>query len=512
MILLTGATGHLGQQLLFELLAARQPVAVLVRGSHRATPRERIEELVASFERQNGRLLSRPVVIPGNLQHADLGITADWREWIGQHCDAVLHSAACVVFDRHTQPNRDVFLNNVEGTRRLLDLCREARIRQFHYVSSAYSCGVRDEAVPEERHPEGLTFRNDYEESKHAAERLVRDCAWIDPPTIYRPSIIVGDLQTGRVQGEPTVYGALYVMSILPREVWETRSFCGTVGLTGRETKNLVPVDWVARVMVRILGQPALHGQTYHLTNPQPATVLEIEQGFLQAIRARADAPAVADDLVPSPDAPEMGERFATVYQPYFVQDPTFRTDRVQQAAPDLQCPRIGVAELAFLGQVYLSSAADKGSTLAETPAVCRQMHELADADPVYAEIAHEATTVGLWLVGPGGGTWRLCGTEDEPWLVPGDAAPPLDNGGNLLTIFAQATTFAELVAGQLDVVQAARQGRLAAWVGSGASGHGSAAACSLDEVAAVVRTVQTILKPTVSGRDGRAVLAGANL
>ena len=43
----------------------------------------------------------------------------------------------------------------------------------------------------------GQTPGNDYEHSKIEAERLVRAADWLDPPTIYRPSIIVGDSRTG---------------------------------------------------------------------------------------------------------------------------------------------------------------------------------------------------------------------------------------------------------------------------------------------------------------------------
>jgi len=54
----------------------------------------------------------------------------------------------------------------------------------------------------------GQTPGNAYEQSKMEAEKLVRAAEWIDSPTIYRPSIIVGDSRTGYT----TTFHGFYVM------------------------------------------------------------------------------------------------------------------------------------------------------------------------------------------------------------------------------------------------------------------------------------------------------------
>ena len=146
-------------------------------------------------------MLPRPVVLEGDLSEIDLGLDNRTLDWIEGHCTAVFHNAASLVF-RGDDPDGEPYLSNVEGTRRILELCRCTGIRQYHHVSTAYVCGLRNGRILESDVDVGQTAGNVYEKTKLQAEMLVRSAAsahggWLDPPTIYRPSIIVGDSQTG---------------------------------------------------------------------------------------------------------------------------------------------------------------------------------------------------------------------------------------------------------------------------------------------------------------------------
>ena len=72
--------------------------------------------------------------------------------------------------------------------------------------------GVRPgETVREEMLGPAPRFCNPYEESKYAAELLVAASGldW----TIMRPSIIVGNSQSGAAESDKMIYGALKVLS-----------------------------------------------------------------------------------------------------------------------------------------------------------------------------------------------------------------------------------------------------------------------------------------------------------
>ena len=67
----------------------------------------------------------------------------------------------------------------------------------MHYISTAYVCGHREDLVKEDEFDVGQEFRNDYENSKFQAEKLVRDFPEFDSLTVFRPVVITGDSITG---------------------------------------------------------------------------------------------------------------------------------------------------------------------------------------------------------------------------------------------------------------------------------------------------------------------------
>ena len=146
-ILLTGATGFLGRYLLRDLMARGRRVVALVRGSPEAAA-DRIAELTALWSNQLAADLPQPLVVSGDLKSAGLGLDEADRRRVGR-CGAVLHAAAQVAF--HHSPDGEPWATNVEGTRRLLELCHAVRLSEFHHVSTAFVCGDRTDKVYEDR-------------------------------------------------------------------------------------------------------------------------------------------------------------------------------------------------------------------------------------------------------------------------------------------------------------------------------------------------------------------------
>jgi long-chain acyl-CoA synthetase len=111
----------------------------------------------------------------------------------------------------------------------------------------------------------GQGFRNPYEQSKFEAEHIVRERSGSAPVQILRPSIVVGDSQTGWTPA----FNVLY---------WPLRAFArGTYPVLParrRAPVDVVPVDFVADAVLALAGRP---GTTYHLTSgPEASSVGEV--------------------------------------------------------------------------------------------------------------------------------------------------------------------------------------------------------------------------------------------
>src|ERR1019366_10671927 len=135
-VLLTGATGFLGRYLLRDLLLSGQRVAVLVRDSRGGRAENRIKELLDFWGESLGRRLPCPVILQGDLSHAGLGLSHSDRNWLGRHCEAVLHAAANLSF--RSTPDGEPWKTNINGTQALLRLVTDLNIPRWHHVSTAF--------------------------------------------------------------------------------------------------------------------------------------------------------------------------------------------------------------------------------------------------------------------------------------------------------------------------------------------------------------------------------------
>lgn len=344
-LLLTGATGLLGSYLVRDLLARDVPLAVLVRASRRQSARDRVEQMVSGWETCLGRPLPRPTVLEGDLTREGCGLTSDAVRWLGRHCGQVLNNAASLAFvgaDRDGEPWR----TNVGGIRNVLDLAAAAGIRHVHHVSTAYVCGLRSGTALERDLDCGQSFGNDYEASKAEAERLLRSATSLDSATVYRPSIIVGDSHTGYTSTYHGYFATLRLghtlLTRVPIGSTSGRALLALLGIDPDARKNFVPVDWVSAVIAGAVVDPAVRGETLHVTHPRPLSMAFVAELVQEAVESYSEA-AAADD----PD--RCDERWFAdnlraqlgVYAPYFRNDPTFDTATLERFAGALPCPEL---------------------------------------------------------------------------------------------------------------------------------------------------------------------------
>lgn len=358
--LLTGATGSIGAYLLQDLLRARLPVAVLVRGGRQWTGVQRIERLLSTAEAKLGRRFLRPKVLQGDLRQPDLGLVAEDLDWLKANCGRVLHSAASLSFAPvASHPENEPFQTNLHGTENLLRTCRDAFIQEFHYVSTAYTCGLQHGTVPEALHAGTQQFANDYELSKCRAEHLLSESSVLKSLTIYRPSIVIDPVADAGKPTDQAISKAFSTWQLLCSRfgIPQPGAWLQNLGLSGTERKNIVSANWVARTIVQILRRPQLHGSIYHLTSAQGTTVQTLEEGFRQATvvgqrtanrtAAKTDWSQAAPGLIDKLAAP-----YVATFLPYFRNDPVFDQTNLNHALKVCHqplAPQIGVEEICTL-------------------------------------------------------------------------------------------------------------------------------------------------------------------
>lgn len=269
--LFTGFPGFIGARLLPRLLelSPGSTFKCLVQEKFLGLAKRQIEEIEATHAHTRGRI----GIVLGDITKSRLGIDPAEAKVLQRQLGSAYHLAA--VYDLAVR--RDVGVKiNVEGTRNVLEFLAECRsFQRLHYVSTAYVSGTAVGLYRETDLDVGQSFKNYYEETKFLAEVEVVKVGL--PYTIYRPGIVVGDSHTGQTAKFDGPYFALRAMLRLPSPGVFMR-----VG-SGNNTINLVPVDFVVEALAQ-LAQAGGEGKTYHLTNPQPPTVFEVEELFARAL------------------------------------------------------------------------------------------------------------------------------------------------------------------------------------------------------------------------------------
>ena len=338
-IFLTGITGLVGGAFTAALLKARKDVKVvaLTRSNSVRTARQRVEEILGEQCQFDGCPEALPEIMK-SIEVIDGDVTSIVPEELAKNpllkdINTIFHCAADVNLGKDVDGK--TFRINYNGTENLLKLAKLLKVDAFHYVSTAYVAG-RLAGLAMEDAPINSGFNNPYEESKFKAETLVRNSGI--PFTIYRPSIITGRVEDGRIRRPLAFYRILEFLSKLkknqcfkqnldPRDWIDINAHFNAIP---SERVYFVPIDYVQKAITALFQKPVCN-KTYHVTGDSPVTTSMIDHAVCRTLRLKG----VEVEHREKTDGDDMISRFLGDLLPYFASDIVFDQTNVREALGD---------------------------------------------------------------------------------------------------------------------------------------------------------------------------------
>lgn len=259
-ILVTGASGLLGKELMKRLLRRHVHIYVLCRPSSR-----HIQELLAQWQILGTSSSSQCSVLWGDITLPHLGLEPTSSVPSFQH---VFHLAGQYDITASAENLHQV---NVTGTQHLLDWLETQHFSGvFHHMSSVAVAGDYQGQFDESNFDLGQSHPHPYHATKFAAEERVRN-----KPNlrfrIYRPTALVGHSRTGemdRVDGPYYLFKPIRKLrDLLPRwfPLYSNRKM----------QINMLPVDYTAAAIDTLAFAAGQDQQTFHIVDPHPPTFTE---------------------------------------------------------------------------------------------------------------------------------------------------------------------------------------------------------------------------------------------
>ena len=331
-IFLTGFPGFIAGRLVERLAGRETQFFLLVQKSFI----EKAMNDLAAITRLTDAPLENFALVEGDITQENLGLSGDDLQIILEETTDVYHLAA--VYDLAVEKDL-AFSVNVEGTKNVNELVKNVKkLRRYNYVSTCYVAGKRTGEILETELEHDAGFRNFYEETKYLAEIEVERLKERLPATIYRPSVVVGDSQTGETAKYDGIYSLIHYLRKAPNLLRLVNVGNSVVKL------NLVTVDFVVAGIAALATDEKAVGKTVALADPNPLTTAELFDVISEAMTSKKSVVKPPAQLIEKslmlPFSPILsGLPFPSV--PYFFVPQTYDTRVADEllAAHSIVCP-----------------------------------------------------------------------------------------------------------------------------------------------------------------------------
>lgn len=237
MILVTGAAGVVGQALLKEL----DPGRVIALVHKNPVPDGRVES------------------VQGDVSQPRLGLSESVYDELSSRIDCIVHGAAITEFSFNVEA---ISAANAGGTRRMLELAAKSGAGFLHVGTAFVATGGESESTPSTGRSALSVGTEAYRRSKIEAEAAVRESGLAH--TVVRPSLLVGDSQTGemaRFQGLHTLLGYVFQGDV------------PFIPVPADARMDVIPQDVVGKIVAELVNRP-MTGEMLWLTTGEEAPTL----------------------------------------------------------------------------------------------------------------------------------------------------------------------------------------------------------------------------------------------
>jgi nucleoside-diphosphate-sugar epimerase len=297
-VLLTGATGFLGKEILFQAATDRriERVVCVVRPEKIRDPKTREVVKVLSPKQRGAILLRRIgitgarakkfVFLDGDIEQPRLGIADGELKRLERSITHVVHCAASVSFD---DAYENSFRANVQGARNALEFAlslqnaKGSKFIQHIAIETSYIHGRKKRTTAQESalvFPRN--FYNNFYELTKAMASLETDYTLIERGlrvSQLLPSIVIGHSKTGNNRGDTKVVNApinafgrskealdsLQSDAVGRGKAWLIGSIAAAFPGDRSAELNIVPVDRVVEGILAALTVPESIGERIHL-------------------------------------------------------------------------------------------------------------------------------------------------------------------------------------------------------------------------------------------------------
>jgi len=273
-ILLTGATGYVGVNILKELLLSTDSkIYLLLRGKDTKEAEDRIIQKTTFYFGQEfyHKYKNRVMILKGDISEKYLGLDIDSYEKLSLKIDCIINSAANV---KHYGRYEESYNINVLGTKHLLDFAKEGLLKDFNQIStiSVGSGRVSNKDLvmfSEEDIYIGQESDNVYVRSKLEAEKLVQEASKdLLNTKIFRLGNVTFNYETG-----------IFQENIAENAVYRNIKAFIRLNCIPKIKENIFDfsyVDQLSKAVILLFNKVNCKNQVFHIENPEKIGTMDL--------------------------------------------------------------------------------------------------------------------------------------------------------------------------------------------------------------------------------------------
>ncbi len=240
----TGATGNIGSALIPLLLQHEGNIQLLIRATDEEHLQQRFEELCVFWEINPEIARERIIPCRGDMTEPRFGLNAVEYDVLSARCSHIIHCGGVVRMNLPIEKARKSAVGAAQEVIALAEKAlRSGTLKKVDFVSTVGVIGCLSQPLTEQLVTDKRGFHNSYEQAKAEAEELLHGYMAENklPITIHRPSMVVGDSQTGKAISYQVFYHICEFVS-------GKRTF-GILPRLDNVRLDIIPVDYVASVL-----------------------------------------------------------------------------------------------------------------------------------------------------------------------------------------------------------------------------------------------------------------------